>query len=184
MRVAIQENPSWPVVALDMWIHSGGKHETDTLAGCSHDLEHLTSRGTSKMPPLQDRLDIFWVGARRAAARGNRKRAEDRGRGAPSLLRRSGQRGHSLTLPPGLRAPSIRPPCDRQLRDPRRPAARGLLPLLQVAVRGCQSLRRLRTGQRLAGSAGRSPPTAICGPGRGRRRIAACSRRIAGAWSD
>ncbi len=67
LRVVIKEDPSWPVVAVNMWVHAGGKDETDRVAGYSHYLEHLTSRGTTRRKPLQDRLDVFYVGGHNSA---------------------------------------------------------------------------------------------------------------------
>lgn len=67
LRVVILEDPAWPVVAVNMWVHAGGKDETDRVSGYSHYLEHLTSRGTLKRAPLQDRLEIFHVGGLNSA---------------------------------------------------------------------------------------------------------------------
>lgn len=67
LRVVIVEDHSSPVVAVNMWVHAGGKDEEEWLSGYSHYLEHLTARGTEKRKPLQDRLEIFYVGGLNSA---------------------------------------------------------------------------------------------------------------------
>ncbi len=67
LRVVILEDHASPVVAVNMWVHAGGKDEAEWLSGYSHYLEHLTARGTKKRKPLQDRLDIFYVGGQNSA---------------------------------------------------------------------------------------------------------------------
>lgn len=62
LRVVIREDPGSGVVAVNAWVHAGGKDETDALCGYSHYLEHLTYRGTARRAPLQNRLEIFNVG--------------------------------------------------------------------------------------------------------------------------
>jgi zinc protease len=62
LRVVIREDPGSGVVAVNAWVHAGGKDETDALCGYSHYLEHLTYRGTERRAPLQNRLEIFNVG--------------------------------------------------------------------------------------------------------------------------
>ncbi|MBM3266152.1 MAG: insulinase family protein [Candidatus Sericytochromatia bacterium] len=67
LRVVIVEDHASPVVAVNAWVHAGGKDEPEWFSGYSHYLEHLTARGTKKRKPLQDRLDIFHVGGQNSA---------------------------------------------------------------------------------------------------------------------
>lgn len=67
LRVIIREDPGVPAVAVNAWVHAGGKDETDDLAGYSHYLEHLTFRGSTRRAPLQGRLEIFNVGGDNSA---------------------------------------------------------------------------------------------------------------------
>ena len=67
LKVVIVEDHASPVVAVNMWVHAGGKDEEEWLSGYSHYLEHLTARGTKKRKPLQDRLEIFYVGGLNSA---------------------------------------------------------------------------------------------------------------------
>jgi zinc protease len=67
LRVIIREDPGSGVVAVNAWVHAGGKDETDALCGYSHYLEHLTYRGTVRRAPLQNRLEIFNVGGDNSA---------------------------------------------------------------------------------------------------------------------
>ena len=67
LRVVLVEDHASPVVAVNMWVHAGGKDEEEWLSGYSHYLEHLTARGTKKRKPLQDRLEIFYVGGQNSA---------------------------------------------------------------------------------------------------------------------
>ncbi|MBC7541625.1 MAG: insulinase family protein [Candidatus Sericytochromatia bacterium] len=67
LRVVIREDPGSGVVAVNAWVHAGGKDETDALCGYSHYLEHLTFRGTKRRAPLQSRLEIFNVGGENSA---------------------------------------------------------------------------------------------------------------------
>lgn len=67
LQLVIQEDHASPVVAVNMWVHAGGKDENEMLSGYSHYLEHLTARGTLKREPLQDRLDIMHVGGTNSA---------------------------------------------------------------------------------------------------------------------
>jgi len=64
LTVVLLEDHSAPLVAAAVWVHVGGKNESEDLAGFSHYLEHLIPEGTEKRPPRQQELDIFRLGGR------------------------------------------------------------------------------------------------------------------------
>lgn len=47
LTVVIEENPSAPVVSVQMWVKVGGADETDKEAGLSHVFEHMLFKGTA-----------------------------------------------------------------------------------------------------------------------------------------
>ncbi|MEK7679637.1 MAG: insulinase family protein, partial [Deltaproteobacteria bacterium] len=48
MTVIIEEVPSSPAVAVQMWVKVGGADETEENAGISHIFEHMLFKGTKK----------------------------------------------------------------------------------------------------------------------------------------
>jgi zinc protease len=62
LQVVLLEDHSSPLAAAAVWVHAGGKDESEQLAGFSHYLEHLIPRGTEKHAPLQQQLEIFRAG--------------------------------------------------------------------------------------------------------------------------
>ena len=62
LTIVILEDHSSPLVATAVWVHTGGKDESEQLAGFSHYLEHLIPMGTEKGAPRQQQLEIFRVG--------------------------------------------------------------------------------------------------------------------------
>ena len=62
LKVVLLEDHASPLVAATVWIHVGGKDETDQVAGFSHFLEHLIPQGTKNRIPRQQQLEIFQAG--------------------------------------------------------------------------------------------------------------------------
>ena len=50
VSLLIKENPSVPLVAVDLWVATGSSHERENEAGISHFLEHLFFKGTPSRP--------------------------------------------------------------------------------------------------------------------------------------
>jgi len=50
------------MVAATVWVHVGGKDETEQVAGFSHFLEHLVPQGTHGRAPHQEQLEVFQSG--------------------------------------------------------------------------------------------------------------------------
>ena len=67
LRVLIHAESGTGLVAVNAWVHAGGKDETDALCGYSHYLEHLTFRGGARLAPLEARLAVFHVGGENSA---------------------------------------------------------------------------------------------------------------------
>jgi zinc protease len=62
LTVVLLEDHATELVASAVWVHVGGKDETDKLAGFSHFLEHLIPMGTRKQPARRQQLAIFRAG--------------------------------------------------------------------------------------------------------------------------
>lgn len=62
LKVVLLEDHSTPQVAATVWIHVGGKDETEPVAGFAHYLEHLIPQGTKGHSPRQQQLEIFEAG--------------------------------------------------------------------------------------------------------------------------
>jgi zinc protease len=62
LKVVLLEDHSSPLAAAAVWVHAGGKDESESLAGYSHFLEHVIPRGTENHAPLQQQLEIFRAG--------------------------------------------------------------------------------------------------------------------------
>ena len=64
VRVVIQEHRTSAVVALQLWVHAGGRDESDTELGLSHYLEHMLFKGTTTRPPGSIHHAVEGVGGR------------------------------------------------------------------------------------------------------------------------
>ncbi len=62
LKVVLLEDHSSPLVAEAVWVHVGGKDESEQLAGFSFYLEHLIPMGTQKKGPRQQQMEIFRTG--------------------------------------------------------------------------------------------------------------------------
>ena len=62
LKVVLLEDHSSPLVAVAVWVHVGGKDESEELAGFSHYLEHLIPMGTQDRAPRQQLMEIFRAG--------------------------------------------------------------------------------------------------------------------------
>lgn len=62
MRVASAPMNERNSVAIGIWVHIGGRHETERLSGVSHFLEHIVFKGTKKRTSNQIKESIEGVG--------------------------------------------------------------------------------------------------------------------------
>lgn len=62
LKVVLVEDHASPLVATAVWIHVGGKDESEQVAGFAHYLEHLIPQGTKNRAPHQQQLEIFQAG--------------------------------------------------------------------------------------------------------------------------
>lgn len=62
LKLVLLEDHSSPLVAVAVWVHVGGKDESENLAGFSHYLEHLIPMGTQDRAPRQQLMEIFRAG--------------------------------------------------------------------------------------------------------------------------
>ncbi len=62
LKVVLLEDHTAPIAAAAVWVHVGGKDESDKVAGYSHFLEHLIPQGTKGRPPRAQQLEIFQSG--------------------------------------------------------------------------------------------------------------------------
>jgi zinc protease len=62
LKVVLLEDHASSLVAATVWVHVGGKNETEQVAGFSHFLEHLIPQGTKNRTPRQEQLEIFQSG--------------------------------------------------------------------------------------------------------------------------
>jgi zinc protease len=62
LKVVLLEDHSTPQVAATVWIHVGGKDESEPVAGFAHYMEHLIPQGTKGRSPRQQQLEIFQAG--------------------------------------------------------------------------------------------------------------------------
>ena len=62
LTVVIRENPSSPVVAVQVWVKAGSTTEPESLAGMSHILEHMAFKGTRKRGPGQIAREVEALG--------------------------------------------------------------------------------------------------------------------------
>ncbi|HEU5180986.1 MAG TPA: pitrilysin family protein [Candidatus Polarisedimenticolia bacterium] len=62
LKVVLLEDHTAPIAAAAVWVHIGGKDESDKVAGYSHFLEHLIPQGTKGRPPRAQQLEIFQSG--------------------------------------------------------------------------------------------------------------------------
>jgi zinc protease len=62
LTVVLLEDHATPLVAEAIWVHTGGKDESEQLAGFSHYLEHLIPMGTQKRAAREQLLEIFRMG--------------------------------------------------------------------------------------------------------------------------
>ena len=62
MRVASASMKERNSVAIGIWTHVGGRHETERLSGVSHFLEHIVFKGTKKRTSNQIKESIEGVG--------------------------------------------------------------------------------------------------------------------------
>ena len=62
LKVVLLEDHAAPLAAAAVWVHVGGKDESDKVAGFSHFMEHLIPQGTKGRPPRAQQLEIFQSG--------------------------------------------------------------------------------------------------------------------------
>lgn len=68
IRVIVQEHRGAPVVAVQLWVGAGGRHETPPELGLAHYLEHMVFKGTPTRPPGFTDREIERLGGRINAA--------------------------------------------------------------------------------------------------------------------
>jgi len=62
LKVVLLEDHASPLVATAVWVHVGGKDESEQVAGFAHYLEHLIPQGTKNRAPHQQQLEVFQSG--------------------------------------------------------------------------------------------------------------------------
>jgi len=62
LKVVLVEDHASPLVTAAVWIHVGGKNESEQVAGFAHYLEHLIPQGTKNRAPHQQQLEVFQAG--------------------------------------------------------------------------------------------------------------------------
>ena len=62
MTVVIRENPSSPVVAVQVWVKAGSTTEPESRAGMSHILEYMAFKGTRRRGPGQIAREVEALG--------------------------------------------------------------------------------------------------------------------------
>lgn len=71
LTVAVQPDPSVPLVTMDMWVKVGSGDEPTEIAGASHFLEHMLFKGTERLAAGEYDLRIEGMGGYLNAATSN-----------------------------------------------------------------------------------------------------------------
>lgn len=70
LTLIVKENHQVPIVAVDVWVGVGAKHEAPEESGVSHFFEHMIFQGTPSRPPGEIAREIEAVGGYTNAATG------------------------------------------------------------------------------------------------------------------